>query len=223
MKTIWIAIFSLAASTAGAAYKCVDEKGKMHIGDTPPPGCASVPMQELAPGGRVMRTIEPTLTGDQLKAKKADQEKKRETDKAAFEQKRKDDALLMTYATEKEIDVARDRNTEPIRIRIKAVQDRIKAVDKRTREIEEEMEFYKAGKSKKKGTEMPSHLTADLDRARTEKTALVQTIVGYEKEAEQVRVRFEGDKQRWAALKGAAATAAKAEPAPDGKPAVKKN
>jgi hypothetical protein len=210
MKKIAIAIAALGLTSAGAAYRCVDAKGITHIGDTPPPGCASVMMYEVTPTGKVLRAIEPTPTPEQAKARQVEIDRKREADKVAGEQKRKDMALLNTYSSEKEFDTARDRNIEPIRTRISLAHERIKAVEKRQKEVEDEMEFYKAGKSKGKGREVPANLTADLERTRAEKNALVKTIVGYEKEIEQIKVKFDTDKQRWADLKNAPA----AEPKP---------
>jgi predicted nucleic acid-binding Zn-ribbon protein len=187
---------------AGAAFKCTDAKGITHIGDVPPPGCKEVMMYEVTNTGKVLREIEPTLTPEQAKVRAAELEKKRVADAIAAEQKRKDIALLSTYASEKEFDVARDRNIEPLRGRITATQERIKAAEKKQKDVQDEMEFYKAGKSKK-GGEMPANLTDDLKRATAEKAALLSTITGYEKEIEEIKVKFEVDKKRWMDLKSA--------------------
>jgi hypothetical protein len=225
MKRIAIVLAALGMGSAGAAYRCVDAQGKTHIGDTPPPGCAAVTMYEVTSTGKVLRTIDPTPTPEQAKAMAADAEKRKAADKAAAEQKRLDTALLSTYASEKEFDVTRDRNIEPIRTRIATAQERIKGVEKRQKEIEDEMEFYKAGKSKGKGKEMPANLTDDLKRTQSEKSAIVATIAGYEREIEQIKLKFEADKKRWLALKQPTATQAKSDPpAPaDPKANVKKN
>jgi len=212
------------AGAAGAAFKCVDENGTTHIGDTPPPGCANVKMYEIKPGGAIIRTIDPTPTAEQMKAIALEAAKKRETDKAMDVQKRKDTALLNTYATEKEFDVTRDRNVEPVRSRIASAADRIKAVEKRQKEIEDEMEFYKAGKSKSKSNDPPKGLTADLERVRAEKSALISSIAKYEKEIEEIKAKFDLDKKRWLDLKNppkpAEETPAET-PAKDAKPAAK--
>src|SRR5438045_7144372 len=62
MKRLLILIAAVWALQAGAAFKCVDERGLTHIGDTPPPGCARVMMYEVTPSGKVLRQIEPTPT-----------------------------------------------------------------------------------------------------------------------------------------------------------------
>ena len=223
MKRTSIALaMALWAGSAGAAYKCVDAKGITHIGDTPPPGCAAVMMYEVTPTGKVIRAIEPTPTPEQAKALAEQAAKKREADLKAAEQKRRDQALLATYSSEKEFDVARDRNIEPIRTRITVAKDRIEQVDKRQKTLEEEMEFYKSGKSKGKAKEAPATMTDEMGRLGKERTTLQANITGYEKEIEQQKVKFEVDKKRWMELKGASA-AKSADTAPEAKTAVKKN
>ena len=175
MKRIGLLVAStLLATSASAAFRCVDEKGRTHIGDTSPAGCANVVMYEVTRGGTVIRTIQPTMTEEQVKARADAEEQARVAERAAAEQKRKDMALLSTYANEKEFDVARDRNVEPIQARIKQAQERDKDIDKRMKVVKEEMEFYTAGK--KKGTkdkDMPSGLDGELKRLDEEKLSLI--------------------------------------------------
>ena len=209
MKKTSLMFFALAFATqAGAAFKCVDEKGKTHIGDTPPAGCANVLMYEVSRGGQILRSIEPTMTPEQMKVKEEAAARKAEADKIAAEQKRKDSALLQTFSSEKEFDVVRDRNIEPLRGRIKTAQDRLKAADKRMAELDEEMEFYKAGKSGKgkKEKEPPKQLIEEQDRLKAEKIGIAKSIAASEKEIEETRVKFDTDKKRWVALKSGVKT-----------------
>ena len=201
-----LALLALAfASPAFAAYKCVDEKGITRIGETPPDECANVVMYEITKSGAVIKKIDPSLTEAEVKARKDEVERRKEAEKASAEQRRKDEALLNTYASEREIDMTRDRNIEPINGRIKIAKERIAAVDKRVKEIEDEMEFYKAGKSSKaaKTREAPQNLVQDLERVRKEKAVLEKSITGYEKEIETLRAKYDGDRKRWIALKAA--------------------
>lgn len=205
MNKSLVLIAALFATHAGAAFKCVDEKGKTHIGDTPPPGCANVLMHEVSRSGQVLRSVEPTMTPEQMKVKEEATAKKLEADKAAAEQKRKDSALLQTFSSEKEFDVVRDRNIEPLKGRIKNAQDRLKAVDKRMAELEEEMEFYKAGKAGKgkKEKEPPKTLLDERERLKAEKAGIAKSIAASEKEIEETRTKFDTDKRRWVALRNA--------------------
>lgn len=216
MKRTWVLTALLAATHAGAAFKCVDERGITHVGDTPPPGCAKVLMYEINRAGHVLREIPPTLTPEQAKQKQAEDAKRRAAEKIAAEQKRKDTALLQTFSSEKEFDVVRDRNIEPLKSRIRNAQERIKAVDKRAKELDDEAEFYKAGKkgkSKGKAVEVPKSMLEEQERLKAEKATLGKSIAATEKEIDDLREKFEADKRRWMRLKEGDGSAP-AEPAP---------
>jgi hypothetical protein len=210
MKTLCLAVSALLALPAQAAFKCVDEKGRTHIGDTPPEQCSKVVMYEVTRSGQVLRTIQPTLTEEQVKARIAEDEKRKEAEKVAGEQKRKDLALLATYSSEAEVDVARDRNVEPIQGRIKLAKERITAIDKRTKELDEELEFYKAGKSAKAGKkiEAPPMMVEEQARLKSERQAVTKSITGYEKEITELTAKYSVDKKRWLALKTGGGAAA---------------
>jgi hypothetical protein len=199
------------APAAFATYKCVDEKGVTRIGETPPDECANVVIYEVSSSGMILKKIDPTPTAEQLRQREAEAEKRKEADKIAAEKRRKDTALLNSYASEREFDVARDRNIDPVNARIKITKERLDGVDKRVKELEDEMEFYKAGKSRtttskssKKPSapdEAPAMLTHDLQRMKVERATLEKSIAGYNREIETLRAKYEVDKQRWVELK----------------------
>jgi hypothetical protein len=222
-RTLLLAITALYIPFAGAAFRCVDEKGVTHIGDTPPAACGSVVMQEFKPDGRVIRKIDPTPTPEQAKALAVEQERKREADKRAGEQKRKDAALLSTFSSEREFDVVLERTINPIRSRMKGAQERIAAIDTRQQKIEEELEFYKAGKSKasKKSDEAPPTLVAEQERLFFEKQTLVNGLAANEKDIRELTERFEADKQRWTRIRGGGVTDVPTAVGGEAKPAKK--
>jgi predicted nucleic acid-binding Zn-ribbon protein len=228
MKKIALLVAALYLPAAGAAYRCIDEKGQRHIGDTPPPGCATVPMEEFK-GSKVLRVIEPTLTPEQVKVKEEEAARKKAADRIAAEQKRKDAALLSTFSSEKEFDVTRDRTVEPITGRIKTAKERIAQIEKHEKKLSEEMEFYQAGKGKGKAKEAPANLVDGLKGAQQEKATIQKNIAGYEKEIQEIRAKFDEDKKRWIAIKAeqakpaAAATTAATAAAPAKPAAPKKN
>jgi hypothetical protein len=229
MRRLILVLAMLYPPLAGAEYKCVDERGLTHVGDIPPPACGNVVIYEMSKSGMVLRKIDPTPTPEQLKTRLEELERRKEADRIAGEQKRKDLALLNTYTQEHEIDTARDRNIEPIKARIKSAQERQLELERREQDLGEEMEFYKAGKSRSvKGREEaprdepPPNLVADLERVRKEKASLTKHIVSYEKEMEQLRVKYETDRKRWIALKSGA-VAKPAEMIPQDPRQVKRN
>ena len=84
MRGLFLLIAAVFAPAAGAAFKCVDEKGLTQFGDTPPAACAHVMMYEVSPNGAVVRRIEPTPTPEQLKTRQEELERKKEADKASL-------------------------------------------------------------------------------------------------------------------------------------------
>jgi hypothetical protein len=217
MKRIFLLLLAAWTPAAMATFKCVDEKGITRIGETPPDECANVVMYEMSRGGQVIKTIDPTPTPEQLKVREEAAAKRKDAEKLVAEQNRKDQALLNTYASEKEFDVARDRNIGPINGRIKVTQERLASVDKRLKDIEDEMEFYKAGKKKpvtatatktKDGKEVkartdetPQMLAADQKRLTNERAVLQKSLTDADKEIAALHKKFDGDKQRWVDLK----------------------
>lgn len=203
-RTLALLFIALHAPLASAVYKCVDEKGHVLFGDTPPYACANVPIYELSPSGLVLRRIDPTPTPQQVELMREERARKLKEDHLAAEQKRKDLALLNTYSSAKEFDVARDRNVEPVAGRITAAQERIKELDQREAQIAAQVKGYedKPGKGGK-SAQPPAWLTEDLARVRDERATLNGAIVRYHKEIEDLRKRYDTDKQRWLALKAA--------------------
>ena len=204
MKRTCLLLIAIFAPAAGAAYKCVDEKGITRIGDTPPPECANVIMYETSRSGAILKKIDPTPTAEQVKQRREEADRKSAADKVAAEQRRKDMALLNTFSAEKEFDVTRDRQIEPIQGRMRQAQERIAGIEKRQKAIDEEMEFYKAGKKKAAGAkalEPPHMLVSENERLLNEKKQLQASIANGEKEIEQLKVRYDVDKKRWATLK----------------------
>ena len=172
-------------------------------------------MYEVTRSGTVLRKIEPTPTGDQLKARQEEEARAEEAAKAAAEQRRKDLALLSTYSTEKDIDTSRDLNLKPIEGRIKSAKERIAGVDKRVKELEAEMEFYKAGKSSKAAARSREPPAAAQGRPRAHqarrRSRSRSPSSDYEKEMEEVR---EPLRHRQEALGGAEADAPRGQARP---------
>ena len=199
-------VFCIATVTAALSqtFKCVDDKGVTQYGDTMPPQCAAKPVTEMSGQGSIRKKYEAALTAEQIKAREEENARKKEEEKLVAEQKRKDSALLATYGSEREIDITRDRSLGLSDARVGSANQRIKELDKRVEKLQNEMEFYKAGKSKKAATkEPPIQLVNDLERSNNERTAIEASIKKLEEEKAKMREKFEKDKVRWKELKAA--------------------
>lgn len=91
-------------------YRWVDDKGQVHYGDSIPPQYANQGHSELSSQGRVIKRVEGSARNEADRLRREEAKKQAADDaRKAQEQRRKDMALLATFASEREIDQARDR------------------------------------------------------------------------------------------------------------------
>ena len=111
MRACWILPLLCLALPAAAAktYCCADEKGSQACGDQLPPQCYGRAYREVSESGITLRQVEAPLTAEQRALREAQARHKMEEERIALEEKRKNQALLDTYASEADIDVMRDR------------------------------------------------------------------------------------------------------------------
>jgi predicted phage-related endonuclease len=99
------AVFSLPAGAA--MYKWVDEHGTTHYGDSVPPRYASRAAERGKPAAQPAKN-EPSKAV-QVAPSEEEQAKRKAEAKRQLDRQRQDTALLSTYASEKEIELARTR------------------------------------------------------------------------------------------------------------------
>ncbi|HXZ49954.1 MAG TPA: DUF4124 domain-containing protein [Usitatibacter sp.] len=202
-KALWLLLIALYAPHAGAIYKCKNERGETLFGDTPPAGCGSnVPIYEISPSGTVLRRIDPPLTPEQIKERQEEATRLKKARAEAAEQKRRDMALLNSYTSATEFDVARDRNIEPVQGRIRSTNDRLKELDVNEKQLNATAERYRG---KDGSGEVPGWVGSNLEQITKERKSLKASIAADEKEIEGLRAKYESDKQRWIVLRGGAA------------------
>ncbi|KAB2308679.1 DUF4124 domain-containing protein [Betaproteobacteria bacterium SCN2] len=186
----------LAAQPAQAKmYKWVDAQGNVHYTDTPPPESAGQGNSEVKKSGTVVKRTESTEEREKrLAAEAAEKERK----KAAAEQARKDRALLATYTSEREIDLARDRALEHHNLIIKSAEARLKQLEPGSKELENKVKAATKG-----GKPAPQHLQEQYDAKRAE-VEEAQRIIKTNQEAKiKVRERYEAEKLRFRELTAA--------------------
>jgi hypothetical protein len=97
----------LAMPAQAAMYKWMDEKGNTHYGDRVPPQYTDRAGAQLKKSGRTVQIEQKAVVSNRVSA--PDPEKQKLEDKQQIERQRQDNALLATYASEAEIEQARER------------------------------------------------------------------------------------------------------------------
>lgn len=172
-------------------YKWVDKNGQTHYGETIPPEYANRDTQVLENS-----RIKDRKDGFDLKQQE-ESKVDPEVARAAKEAKRRDEALLNTYSSEKEIDLSRDRNLLQVEARVNSYTTMLKSAKESLDALHKESEDLI-----KKNRKIPQSLTEDI----TEGEALVakrqKELDVSQKELDAVKARYDADKQRYRELKG---------------------
>ena len=177
-------------------YKWVDDKGVTHYGETIPPEYAHRDREELNKAGRVVEKKE-VLTPEERYAKELEDIKKREDEEAVLEQKRRDKALLNTYSSAKEIDLARVRNLQQVEARLNSISSQLKMADDKLIGLQKEADGYT-----KTGKKTPASLQEDLQESQARLTKLQQDLEKSRAEKAAVEARYDADKARYRELTG---------------------
>jgi hypothetical protein len=203
-----LAAFALAAllahaGSAGAAlYKWVDEKGVVHYSDVVPPEAVNKGSVELSKQGVQLKKTEPAPTPDQLKAKAAEDERMRTAAKQQEEVARRDRALLASYTSENEIDLARARSMQTIDNVIQSAQAYVVGLNKRRDAV--------LAKKAEAGDKAPVNLDRELEMLNGEIERQADLLAQKKREAATVTAKYDADKQRWRQLVAAKAGSAEA-------------
>jgi hypothetical protein len=173
-------------------YKCVDDRGKIYYSDKFTPECGQI--EEMNRQGRVVKkheTVKPAVA-----AKPAEEEQRGRKELA--ERQRRDRALIATYTSEEEIDLARDRSLAIPLQAIKTAENRLAKANSQLFDLKSEANRL-AGQEKA----IPPYLLEEIDVKLKEIPELEDEFQEKKSYAESVRAKYEADKLRYRELKTA--------------------
>ena len=173
-------------------YKCVDSRGKIYYSDQFTPECGQT--QEMNRQGRVLKKEETIKAGPAAKPGAGGTGKTKELS----ESQRRDRALMATYTSEEEIDLARDRSLAIPTQAVKTSENRLAKADKLLLDLKSQADRV-AGQQKA----IPPNLLEEIDARQKEVSALEAEVKQKKSFADSVRTRYESDKVRYRELKTA--------------------
>jgi len=198
----WVLLVSLTfgfglADAVGAAkiFKWVDEKGVTHYGETIPLEYKNQASTEMSKHGLTVRKVEAVNSG--LEQKKAAEEKaikEREEKQRAFEQRRRDMALMNTYTSAREIDEHRERTLQVPMQSLKGVEPRLKKAQERLASLQSQAA---ALANKGKPTDL---LDQDIADEKVEIDSMKADMDRGLAQIEAIKIKFDTDKKRYLEL-----------------------
>lgn len=188
IKTILCCITLVFLSTGVQAegkriVKWVDKHGVTHYGDQAPIEDSANKTSELNKAGMTVKRIEHNTT-------------QHEAEKVSSEQLRRDSALLASYNSAEEIDIARDRNTKIDELALDSLaQKRTNLSEQQKKNADKMADITKRKKP------VPPQLTQDHQKYQTDIADTDKQMVAKKHDIEVIRQRYDNDKQRYLELK----------------------
>jgi hypothetical protein len=191
--------FALLLAGAGEAraamYKWVDEKGVVHYTDKMPPEAVDKASVELNKQGVPVKKTDKALTPEQRQAIAQEAERKRDAARAQEEIARRDRALVSSYTSETEIDLARNRALQTINNVVLSAQAFSEQLNKRKVDVE-------TRKAESQGRPVVAVLDRELESIDLELARQAE-----QRETTTITAKYDADKQRWRELVAAKASA----------------
>lgn len=192
---VMLALLASALPAQATMYKWVDAQGNTHYGDTLPPQSLGRGNVELDKQGLAIKRNAGALSAEQRQQQAQAQARKTEEKVALTERKRRDSALLNTYTSPAEIDLARDRNMEQARLIIKSTEARLASL--RATRAQLATQIVSAARPQKA---LPAHLVQARDANAVEIARLEQVMAQKNNEINETRAKYEADKARYIEL-----------------------
>ena len=206
---IVMALPGLAHAQSGKIVCWKDKTGKVvGCGDKVPPEYLGSATKELNAQGVTRKQSESAEELARRRALEREQAAtvttKAEVDRKAVDQQRQDNALLATYANEKEIDLKRDRDLQVLDLQIEQLAVSLKNTTQRHEELKN-----RAAMVEKHKKPLPPALKDDLARAAQDKLRFERSVATKQKEKEELRLKYADYRKRYTELRATQTSASK--------------
>lgn len=196
LATLLLLLGANTASAAGEFYCCPDPAtGRRICADSLPEQCRGRAYRIFDSSGNVVKEVGPPLSPEQKAELAAEARRQKQIEEANREQRRKDQALLDTYATRQDIDLAQRKAEIDVNLAIQDTQTRIDEARIKHRKSLAEAEFYK-----KKA--MPAELTKELRTLEHEIKIQQELLTVKKQELGLIKEKYEADRKRYAEVTG---------------------
>jgi len=187
-----------AAQNSQKLYRWVDSEGVTHFGDSIPAEYAEIERQVVNEHG---------ITVDVMRAKRTEeeiQEELRQEELRAEEelQRRADRALLATYLSVDEIVMHRDRRVELFQAQARVTELYLRNLQRRMDSLNEEAAKFRPYSDDPDAPMIEPDLADDMSTTKQTITRHEQNLQRFRQDEQSIVARFDGDIDRFKALKG---------------------
>jgi hypothetical protein len=202
---MFLTLLALCAAAAAAAasgastgtpaqtYRWVDDKGVVHYGDSVPAEFAGREHSVLNGQGVEIKHVDAPKTPAQLAADAHEQDLEKQ-------RAQRDQTLLTTYVSAKDIESLRDERLAQIDGQMQAIATYIESLLGRMGALQERASHFKPYSSDPNAQRMPDDLAEELVRTSNEVRNQHKALDAKRQEQGDLRVQFESDLQRYREL-----------------------
>ena len=155
-----------------------------------PEVCRGKAYRVISGDGTVLKEVGPPLTAEQKAEAAVLAKRKQEQDELAREQRRRDQALLDTYSSVKDIDAAQQQAESDLQHSIASANAQIDVIREQRKKYEREAEFYK------KKT-VPADIAKELRNADYSIKLLEETREVKRRDFQTIKEKYDSDRRRY--------------------------
>ena len=181
------------SSSPSQTYRWIDDKGEIHYGDSVPPEYAGRERSVLNGQGVEVGHVDAPKTPAQLAAQA-------QAEELARQNAQRDQTLLSTYVSVKDIEALRDERLAQIDGQLQATSTYMESLASRLGALQERAQQFKPYSSDPNARRMPDELAEDLVRTANELHTQRKGLEAKHQEQTDMRAQFESDIQRFREL-----------------------
>lgn len=187
-----------AAQGGGRTIKCwKNDLGIRECGSIVPPEYSQKRIEVINERGIVVKIIEPPKTREQLQKERAEEEKRKAIEDAKKEQARQDSILLNSYATERDLLIARDTSLRSINSQLDIAKGNLRMLQTSLDNLQ-----TRAGNYERSGKKPPQKLIKDIKATQSMITRKEANIQKRQEEKDAMQEHFDSQIARYRKLKG---------------------
>lgn len=176
-------------------FRYTNADGVKVIDDQIPPEFIKNGYEVLAPDGRVIREVPRELSEEERRLRNTEESQRRLAEEEQQRLQEWDESLLRRYSSIADIEAAEERAVRDLNIRISILQSNILSLRQQIENLQ-----ARAAEAERRGLAVPEEIQQNIEALRSEMTAAEEAITARNGEIEQLRQRYQRDKDRFSSL-----------------------
>jgi len=191
-----VSLTTLSPGADARLYKWTDEDGNVFYSDKIPPEQSDKRHQILDQRGIVRKNVRRAKTPEEIEQERREQRLQAERERAEREQAVRDQILLETFATERDLVMARDDRLQSVDSAISLASKTLQEVESRWSELDTQMRTLQSSKQP-----IPGNLAIDHRRLTDQLDSHRKVLASRREERDNIAGQFEADLLRFRELR----------------------